>query len=117
MWSTNRTKCDEKNFPTHSGYWKSYEDRDFEGLHPCEQQFNPCCHYWSIKFGQNLEAIMLIMKYSQLHGKTTSGDTEYEADFGRYSDRMAHLLNDSTWKKELPSGSSGKQLVKCIIIQ
>ena len=75
--------CDAELFRSYSGYWKSFQDASYTGQNECslEDSNNTCCNYWEKSFGSNLQALMLVMKYSQLHSKTNDAIEESTKDF------------------------------------
>ena len=75
--------CTPNQFLSYSGYWKSFQDAIYTGQNECslENSNNTCCDYWEKSFGKNLQALMLIMKYSQPHGKANDAVAETTKDF------------------------------------
>lgn len=56
-----------------------------------------CCNFFGKIFGDNLKALMTIMKYSTLHGVTFETEDELRVDFGDVEDLLnmpAHPLTD-----------------------
>lgn len=78
----NSRNCRANDFSSYAGFWKAYADRGYVGQNECELGTeNGCCNYWEISLASSLKAVMLIMKYSQLHGKTGDTYEEYSKDF------------------------------------
>ncbi len=83
MTEVNSRECTANDFASYAGYWKAYQDRSYVGQNECQLDgvTNKCCNYWEKSLASNLKSLMLIMKYSQLHGKSSDAYEEYSKDF------------------------------------
>ena len=96
--------CDSELFRSYSGYWKAFQDATYTGQNECslDDTNNTCCNYWEKSFGSNLQALMLIMKYSQLSSKANNAVDETTKDFLENNLVLENLgfTNSSVYSKD-----------------
>ena len=66
-----------------------FEEAFFDDVPPTKWgDGSKCCSFFGKKLGRNLKALMILMKYSTLNGKTYDTSFELEQDFANISNLL-----------------------------